>query len=291
MKSKNDEKSKTKNKKAISRKEKSLLAGAIAVLAVAILCVVIFLLYPKLAGRPDWQIIGSLDFDDSTWIEDMAYNRVKPTEKLLDVSSSFVYSTDTAYITATYASGTTVENAKKYFLSQIPDSVDRFPDEDARLNIVGELNGEKYDIINYEADMFVAYDTKITIDREKADTIKEKLIKEFPVDVVKKVPELAQVTEHEKLGGYVMYNDDELSSSSYAGIPIFSEAYRYQGTIEDLIKIEKAIKDKYPESLFFEEVATVYFKDQGHIFSLSAEESDLNILAVITVQRIPEKQS
>jgi hypothetical protein len=103
---------KTKQKRALSRKEKTILIGASVVLVIAIICVCVFAVYPKLAGKPDWQILGSLDFNNSAWIEDMASNRIKPTGKALDIASSFVYSKDTAYITTQYASTTTVPDAK-----------------------------------------------------------------------------------------------------------------------------------------------------------------------------------
>ena len=267
-------------KKPISRKEKLILTTLLVLLVIAIACVSVFLLYPRLAGRPDWQILMSLDFNDSTWIEDMVYNRIKPTEKTIDINSSFVYSQDTAYITAAYASSASVEDAKSYYLAQIPGSVDNEAGEMTRMDVMGEKNGED--------DMFTAYDTKVTIDSDKAAQIKDKLIKEFPQQVLGNIPELAGILAGEKLGGYVMYNDDELSSYSYAGYPIFSVAYRYAGTKDELSEVQKTMKAKYTDSIMFEDADAVYIKDQGYIISFTITESDLNYLAVITVQRIPE---
>lgn len=273
--------------KPMSRREKSLLVALLVVLVIVIACVSVFLLYPSLAGRPDWQILMSLDFNDSSWIEDMAYNRIKPTQKTLDMNSSFVYSKDTAYITSTYASSSSVADAKGYYLSQLPGSVDYEAGQTMRMNIVGEKNGEKYDITNYDADMFNAFDVKVTIDREKAAQIKQKLINEFPAQAVEGVPEFAGILAGEKLGGYIMYNDDELSSYSYAGHPIFSVAYRYAGTKEQLTDVQKTMAANYPDSIMFEDAHAVYIKNQGYIISLSIVESDQNYLAVITVQKIP----
>ncbi len=288
MASQKDLEKKPKIKKVISRTEKILIVGVIVILVVAIICVGVFLLYPKYAGRPDWQILGSLNFSDSTWIEDMAKNRIHTSDKILDINSSFVYSEDTAYITYNYASPTSVADAKKYYLSAIPGSVDKKADSVAQLNIEGTLNGERISIVNYEADMLNAYDMKVVLQKDKAETIKQKLIAEFPEQVEKSIPEFAPVIQNERLGGYILYNDDELSNTSYAGSPIFSHAYRYKGTKADLITIEKAIKDKYPDSVFFEDIGSVYFKDQGYILSLNYTESDANILAVITIQKIPD---
>ena len=276
-----------KQAKAMSRKEKHFLIAVSILLVIAIAFVSVFLLYPRLAGRPDWQIMLSLDFDDSAWIKDMVHNRIKPTGKALDISSSFVYSEDTAYITSVYASVTTIEDAKAYYLNQIPGSVDYEAEQAARLSIAGELRGEKIDIINYQADLFNAYDTKVVIDKDKADKIKQKLIEEFPADVIESLPELGPVLENKKLGGYIMYNDDELSNYSYAGIPIFSVAYRYGGSKEELVLIQKNIEEKYADSILFDDGETVYFKEKGHIISLSISESDMNILAVVTLQEIP----
>lgn len=271
-----------------SSKEKLFLTVIAIILTIAIIFVSIFFLYPKLAGRPDWQTMAFMDFNNSTWIEDMVNSRIKPVGKVLDISSSFVYSTDTAFITSTYASNKSIEEARKYYLSQIPGSVDNSKDIASKLNIEGILRGEKISIVNYEADVFNAFDTKVTIEKDKAEEIKKKLIQEFPTDILNKLPELAELMKNEKLGGYVMYNDDELSNTSYPGAPIFSEAYRYKGSKAELIKIEKAIKEKYSDSIFFEDIGTVYFKTLGFIFSLNVTESDNNILAVVTVQKIPD---
>ena len=276
-----------KQVKAMSRKEKRFLIALSILLVIAIAFVSVFLLYPRLAGRPDWQIMLSLDFDDSAWIKDMVHNRIKPTGKALDISSSFVYSEDTAYITSVYASLTTVEEAKAYYLNQIPGSVDYEAEQVSRLSIAGELRGEKIDVTNYQADLFNAYDTKVVIDKDKADKIKQKLIEEFPADVIESLPELATVLENKKLGGYIMYNDDELSNYSYADIPIYSVAYRYGGSKDELALIQKTIEQQYADSILFDDGETVYFKEKGYIISLSISESDLNILAVITLQEIP----
>lgn len=276
-----------KEKKTMSKKEKFFLGLILVVLVIAIILVSIFLLYPKLAGRPDWQIKMGLDFDDSTWIEEMVNGRIKPTEKVIDITSSFVYSTDNAFITYTYGSTTNIEDASAYYLGQIPGSVDYGAEDVSNMNVVGTLNGEDIDIVNYEADILNAYDTKVTIDEDMAEFIKTKLLYEFPANFLNTFPEIALIRTEEKLGGYVMYNDDDLSSNSYPGAPIFSEAYRYSGSKETLEAIQISLSEKYKSSVYFEDGETVYFKDQGHIISLSVTESDLNLLAVITVQKIP----
>lgn len=277
-----------KQPKPISKKEKRILIVLIAVLVVAIACVSVFLLYPNLAGKPDWQIMMSLDLSDSTWIKSMVNNRIKPLEKTIDINSSFVYSQDTAYITYAYASSASVEEAKEYYLKQIPGSVDNEAGQIVKMNVTGEKNGDKYDITNYEADMFNAFDTKVIIDGDIAEKIKEKLQAEFPQQVIENIPEFSDIIANEKLGGYVMYNDDELSNYSYAGIPIFSAAYRFSGTKDQLTQAQKAMEANYSDTILFEDADVVYIKDQGCIISLSVTESDLNLLAVITVQIIPK---
>jgi len=275
------------NKKA-RKIDKTIFTIITLVLLIAIILVSIFMLYPRVAGRPDWQTMLMLDFDDSTWVEEMVNRRVKPSGTVMDISSSFVYSTDTAFIQYTYASPTSINEAKEYFLNKIPGSVDLAEGVPSKLSIKGMINDEEIDVVNYEADLLNAYDLKVVIDRQKAEKIKSKLIAEYPTDFLKGYPEIAAVMKKEKLGGYVMYNDDELSNNSYAGAPIFSEAYRYGGTQEQLLAELKAIKEKYSSSVFFEDGQMAFFKDQGHIISLSIVESDLNILAVVSVQKIPE---
>ena len=277
-----------KKKRPMSKKEKFFLTLICVVLIIAIVLVSVFLLYPRLAGRPDWQIKMSLNFDDSTWIEQMANNLVEPTGKVINISSSFVYSSDTAFITYIYGSTSSIADAAAHYLVEIPGAVDRGADDVSNMNVAGVLDGEKIDIVNYEADMLNAYDIKVTINEEMAQTIKTKLLYEFPADFLNTYSEIAYIRTHEKLGGYVMYNDDELSSNSYPGVPIFSEAYRYNGTKAELAAIQVALSEKYSASVYFEDGETVYFKEQGHIISLSITESDLNLLAVITVQKIPD---
>lgn len=288
---KKETKTSGKLKKTMSGKEKRILIVLSSVLALAIILVSIFVLYPKLSGRPDWQIMSALDFNNDTWIEEMVDNRIKPTEKAIDINSSFVYSKDTAFITAMYASSSNINDARKYFLSAIPGAVDYSTDVDSSINITGMLRKEEeINIVNYEADVLNAFDIKIILEKDKAEAIKKKLIEEFPAEVLYKLPEIAGIMKCEKLGGYVMYDDDELSNTSYPGVPIFSEAYRYNGAQAELVEIQKAIKEKYTTSIYLEQIGTVYFKKMGYIFSLNVSESDNNILAVITAQKIPDSQ-
>jgi hypothetical protein len=279
---------KKNHKKAMGKKEKFFMGFAVVVLVLAIILVSIFLLYPKLAGRPDWQVKISLDFKDSDWVQEMVSRRIEPTQKVIDITSSFVYSTETAFLSYTYGSTANIEDAAAHYLAQIPGSVDRKADDVSNMNVAGTLNGEKVDIVNYEAELLNAYDIKVTIDDDIAEFIKTKLIYEFPDDFLNTFPEIALIRNNEKLGGYVMYNDDDLSSNSYVGVPIFSEAYRYSGPKEELIAIQIALSEKYNESVYFEKGEMVYFKDRGYIISLVITESDLNLLAVITVQKIPD---
>lgn len=284
----NQDKADEKQKKDMSSKEKLIMIVIASLLTIAIVFVSIFILYPKLFGRPDWQISATLEFNNDSWIKDMANNRIKPTDKAIDINSSFVYSKDTAFITYMYASSASIENARKYYLSQIPDSMDYSSDIDSKINITGTLQGEEINIVNYEADVLNALDVKIIIEKQKAETIKKKLIEEYPAEVLNKLPEIAELMKNEKLGGYIMYNDDQLSNTSYPSVPIFSEAYRINSSKAELIEILKTIKEKYSGSIYLEEIDTVYFKEMGYIISLNASESDNNILAVVTVQKIPD---
>jgi len=276
------------SKKAMSKKEKLFLTVLSFILVTAIICVCVFLLYPKLAGRPDWHVLMFLDFDDSEWIEEMVDNRIEPIGKQIEIRSSFVYSADTAFINTTYGSTASIEEARKHYLGQIPESIDVYADAASQMKVMGTLNEEDVDIINYEAEMLNALDTKVTIDKDVAEKIKGKLLAEYPSDVVKKYPELAAIMRSEKLGGRITYDDDELSSKSYPGVPIFSEAYRYPGYLADLVLVQKSLDEKYSHSVYLEDIGALYFWDEGYIISLSITESDLNLLAVITVQKSPE---
>lgn len=283
---------KNKNIKDKSLKKSELLIyiAIIILLVVAIASVSVLVLYPKFAGRPDWHIKAFFDFSKDEWIEDMVEKRLEPTGKILDITSSFVYSKDTAFINAVYGSSTTVPLAKEYFLGIIPGSVDNDEDSVSNLEIHGNLNGEDIEIKNYEADVMNAYDTKITLKGDMASFLRKQLAEAYPEELVAGYPELSLISQNELLGGYVMYNDNQLSSHSYPGFPIFSRAYRYYGDKQDITELQLTIKEQYKDSLYFEDVDSLYFMDNGHIFSLTLTESDMNLLAVITVQEIPEDE-
>ena len=284
-----EKKNNTKNikEKSLSKLEKLIYTTVIVLLVIAIVSVSVLVLYPKLAGRPDWHIKAFFSFDNSEWIEEMAENRVEPIDKVFDMTSSFVYSEDSAFITQTYSSEATIAEAREYYLEQIPQSVDYDDGKYVELEINGNLNGEEIEVKNYEADVFNAFETKIDINEDMAAFLRKMLIAAFPVDLVASYPELAVIMQNDKLGGYVMYNDDELSTHSYPGIPIYSEAYRFKGDKELLTEMQLDIKNRYTNSLYFEDEDTLYFMDNGHIFSVAITESDLNLLAVISVQKIP----
>jgi hypothetical protein len=191
------------------------------------------------------------------------------------------------FINAVYGSTTTIPDAREYFLGKIPDSIDKNEESVSNLSIYGNLNGEDIEIKNYAADVMNAYDTKITLKGDMASFLRKKLADAFPEALIAEYPELASISQNELLGGYVMYNDDKLSSHSYPGTPIYSRAYRYYGDKQDLTDLQLSIKDQYSDSLYFEDIDSLYFMDNGHIFSVTLTESDANLLAVVTVQEIP----
>lgn len=281
---------KNTNKKPISKVEKLVYTLIVIVLVIAIVLVSVLVLYPKLAGRPDWHIKAFLDFEDSEWIEEMVEGRIEPTDKVLEMSSSFVYSADTAFITTVYGSSANIAQAKEYYLNSIDGAVDYEADSVSNMHISGQINGEKIEVVNYAADILNGFDTQITINKQLGDFLKDRLIEAYPSDIVSGYEELDAIMQNEKLGGYVMYNDDELSSYSYPGVPIYSEAYRYSGSKEDLISVQQQIKEKYISSVYFEGIDTVYFMNSTYILSLSISQSDINLLAVITIQEIPEEE-
>ena len=277
--------------KKLSKFEKWIYSVVIAVLVIAITLVSILVLYPKLAGRPDWHVKAFFDLDNEKWIEEMVERRIKPTGKILDMTSSFVYSQDTAFINMVYGSQSTLSEAREYYLEALPGSVDYDEGSVSGMDIRGSINGEDIEIKNYQADILNAFDTKIIIDSEMAAFLREKIEEAFPEEFVAGYPEfLNLIMNSELLGGYVKYNDDELSSSSYVGVPIYSRAYRYNGTKDDLVAMQTSLKEQFPNSLYFEDIDTVYFLDNGHIISLAITESDFNVLGVITVQEIPEDE-
>ena len=275
--------------KSLSKLEKLVYIIIVSVLVIAIVSVSVLILYPKLAGRPDWHIKAFFSFNNSKWIEEMAENRVKPIDKVFDMTSSFVYSEDSAFITQIYSSEATIAEAKEYFLKQIPQSIDYDEGKYSEIEINGSLNGEKIEIRNYEADVFNAFDTKIIINEDMAAFLRKTLDAAFPADLIESYPEFASIMQNDKLGGYVMYNDDNLSTHSYPGVPIFSVAYRFSGSKEALTEMQLEMKSRYSDSLYFEEEDILYFMDSGHIFTFALTESDLNLLAVIAVQEIPQE--
>jgi len=286
-----EKKNNTKNikEKSLSKLEKLIYTTVIVLLVIAIVSVSVLVLYPKLAGRPDWHIKAFFSFDNSEWIEEMAENRVEPIDKVFDMTSSFVYSEDSAFITQTYSSEATIAEARAYYLEQIPESVDYDDGKYVELEINGNLNDEQIEVKNYEADVFNAFETKIDINEDMAAFLRKMLIAAFPADLIASYPEFAVIMQSDKLGGYVMYNDDELSTHSYPDMPIFSEAYRFTGSKELLTEMQLDMKDRYSNSIYFEDEDTLYFMDKGHIFTFALTESDLNLLAVISVQEIPSE--
>lgn len=279
-----------RKERPLRKSEKIVYIAIIFLLAIAIISVSVLVLYPKLAGRPDWHIKAFFDLNNDQWIEEMVEQRIEPTGKTLEITSSFVYSQDTAFINAVYGSNTTIADAKEYYLKMIPGSVDHKEESVSGMEIYGSINGENIEIRNYEADVMNAYDTKITIKSEMASFLRKKLTEAYPEKLVAGYPELALISQNELLGGYVMYNDNELSSHSYPGVPIFSRAYRHYGDKRDIIELQLSLKEQYSYSLYFEDIDSLYFMDNGHIFSLTLTESDMNLLAAITVQKIPEDE-
>jgi hypothetical protein len=82
---------------------------------------------------------------------------------------------------------------------------------------------------------------------EYAAMIRRKVIDSFPVDALAAAPDIGAFASGESSEGYVMYDYNSFAEDIYPNVPLFSRAYSFAGTMEELKEKINTLGERYTD--------------------------------------------
>ncbi len=251
----------------------------------AIVAIIIFVIIPKFSQATPDKIVEKIDFSNSAWIEQYVDNNGGIYGKDFFLSTAFSYNIRSNKMIVTYASQKSIEEARDYYLA-LPGAEQTGRNDETSLDITAENNGQKLRVYNYFSQVSRVFELDLTPDTSRAEQIISQLKKAFPADEVAKISEIKDLVSGEVFGGYVRYQYDNLDDFAYPYVPIYSQAYIYDGTVDDYNRTVDVLKEVYLNNKYDETQNTNHFKIDGQIVSVSFFITDDNENIVsISVQK------
>ena len=263
-----------------------VVSAAIVAAAVVVVCLYRFTGFFTFKTT-EKTIADNLDFNDSRWIENLIEITLPSYKKDFSIYSAFSAVNGKYYATQVYVTRARLDETRIYYREKLDNP--RLPETNdvAVLEISGTINGRNISVINYFSEASNLIQVEMEMSGKNTGLIWRKIIDAFPLQALAEAPEIAAFAEGESTEGYVMYNNDEYATDVYANIPIFSRAYSYNGTMEELKNKINLLKDYYKDNAVFEECAAA-IQHNTWLYQIKALEGFSGIKAALVIQKIPK---
>jgi len=154
------------------------------------------------------------------------------------------------------------------------------------LEITGNLKDRKVKVVNFFSEVSNLIQVEMEMAGEYADLIWRKVTDAFPSQALAAVPEIAAFAYGKSTEGYVMYNYDAYASDVYANVPIFSRAYSFGGTLEELEEKINALGERFNDSAVISE-GIAEIKHGSWLYQVKAFENNSDVKAALIIQAMP----
>lgn len=277
-------------------KESAVLLIVSSLLVIGIVLILTLVIIPKSMNpskvyeyKGDEFDFSQTDFTDSKWICDLAEQKIAFYEADFIQDMAFTYSEDEGYLSVTYVSGQAADATRTYYMRLLENAVAGDGNTEALLNISGEISGTEISIKNYFSDVTNLYKITFTLQEETVGYIKNLTGDMYPTEMLSNIHELAYFMEGGVYGGYVLYNMNEYSETSYDKVPIASRAYFTNDDLDNYMKNLKDTHSLFDEFRLVEEKNAAYGKKDGYLIRLGfvVNQKD-QALSTISAQKIPE---
>ena len=242
---------------------------------------------PRLTEK---RIAQKLDFSDSEWINKLLELSLPSCKKDFSIYSAFSNFNGKNIVTQIYATRAGLDDIRVHYKGLLQNPV--LPDKNdvGVLEISGEKNGRKVTIMNYFSEVSNIIQVEMEMSGEYAELIWHKLKNAFPSQALLAVPEIAAFADGESTEAYVMYSHDTFASDVYANIPLFSRAYSFNGTREELEERINTLNKYFNKSAVISDgIAEVLYADW--LYQVKALESFSGVKVALIVQEIPKNQN
>ncbi|MDR0403387.1 MAG: hypothetical protein LBH35_07355 [Treponema sp.] len=269
------------------------LAAAAGIVAAALVIVVLYRLgvsVPGFARRPsEERIVRNVNLGDSRWPEELVELNVPSFQKDFVVHSAFSYSGEHGNLTLLYATRAKLDDIRAHYRQTLENPSAEGRNDEGVLNLKGLVRGRIVTVNNYFSEVSNLIMVNMEMTGEHAALIRQKLIDAFPGDALTAAPDIGAFALGESSEGYVMYDFNTFAEDIYAGAPLFSRAYSFDGTMEELEEKINDLGKRYTDpaqASIGEGIAKI--KHGPWLYQLKPLESGGQVKAALIVQRIPE---
>ena len=268
---------------------KLTIAAAIVIVAVsvAVVCLYRFKAFPR--PKPtEKRIAQNLDLNDPHWIETLIEISLPSYKKDFSLYSVFSASGGMFFVTQVFATRAGLDEIRTHYRELLDNP--RLPENNGAgvLELSGEIKNRKVTIMNFFSEISNLISVEMEMPGEDAALIWQKINGAFPARALAEAPQIAAFAGGESTEGYVMYNYDTFATDVYPNVPIFSRAYPFNGTLEELENKINALGDVYKNSaVIFGGIAEI--KYSLWLYQVKALESLSGVKAALIIQEIPKK--
>jgi hypothetical protein len=281
-------------KGAVDKSMALTVAVAAGIVAAALAVVVLYrsgvvVSVRGLVLRPsEKRIARNLDFSDYRWPEELVELNLPSFQKDFAVYSAFSYSGERGNLTLVYATRAKLGDIRAHYWRLLENPGAEGRNDEGVLNLKGLVRDRIVTVTNYFSEVSNLIQVNMEMTGEHAGVIRQKVIDAFPEGALEAAPDIGAFALGESAEGYVMYDSDSFAEDVYPNVPLFSRAYSFAGTMEELKEKINSLGERYTDSAqakVGEGIAEI--KHGPWLYQVKPLEDGGQTKVALIVQRIP----
>ena len=272
------------NGKSAGKSMKLTVIAAIGIVtaAAAIVCLYRFtgVFTPKITEK---RVAQKMDIREPKWVEKLIEDTVPSFKKDFPIYSAFSVSGGRYFVTHVYATRAGLEDVRAHYKGVLENPRAAEKNDVAVLGLDGEAAGRKVSIQNFFSEVSNLIQVEMEISGGYADQIWRKVNDAFPERALAAAPEIAAFAGGESTEGYIMWNFDDYADDFYASLPIYSRAYPFNGTREELEQKINALGESFA-NMAAAGRGMAKISDANWLYQVNALENKTGVKVVLIIQ-------
>jgi hypothetical protein len=228
------------------------IAAAICIVAAAVIAVVCYRSGGFFAKKPpETAAARALDFKspvvDYTWPEELTELNLPSYQKDFALYSAFSYAGEEHSLTLVYATRAKIGDIRAHYLELLDAAAENGRNDEGSVNIEGLVRGRKAAVTNYFSEVSTIIRVDVEMTGDAAALIRKKIAAAFPEEALTALPEIAAFAAGSSDSGYVMYDYNTFAEDVYANLPLFSRAYPFNGSPDELKARINALAERFSD--------------------------------------------
>jgi hypothetical protein len=200
---------------------------------------------------PETAVARALDFKspvvDYTWPEELTELNLPSYQKDFALYSTFSYADEENSLTLVYATRAKIVDIRAHYLELLENAAENGRNDEGNLNLTGGVRGRNAAVTNYFSEVSNIIRVDIEMTGDAAALIRKKITDAFPEEALAALPEIAVFASSKSDSGYVMYNYNTFAEDVYANSPLFSRAYPFNGSPDELKEKINALGERFSD--------------------------------------------